>query len=582
MNACDSATANRASVQRKPVPIAKWLWRSYVRAAIVPLLVVEVSFLVIYWLGSNVIYSENVEAVGEISTEYLSDLSKREALNIEARLSGITALTTLFAAETRRALDGDEPLTQAQRARLATFPQGGLYTRSDNGTTASFYSAINTIGEVHYAKIGRLSVLDGFMSNAKASETLIASLYFNSWDSYNLIYPYIDAREMVEPRTDVRTYNFYYEADAAHNPSRSAVWTDAYVDPAGHGWLVSSLAPVWRGNKLEGVVGIDIQLETIVERLLALELPWNGYALLVGKDGHIIAMPPQAELDLNLKELKSHAYNGTVKTSTFKPDSFNIAKRSDTRALSIAMQQSAEGTINLDLNGPRLASFADIAGTHWKLVIVVPKSRVYADADHLNERLRLVGYVMLAGLLAFYAAFFAYLYFQAKRMSKIVAAPLEQIEQVLSRIRDGDYQQTFAGSKVAELETLGRHLVATGAQLGAARDQIVAQERLVAQALEQQRRINAEQTKFVRVMSHELRTPLAVIDSAAQIIERKADACTPEDLKRRAGKMRSATKRIALTLENLLSGTQKYQNCDLGEMENQSGHGSALTSEAQS
>lgn len=129
MKACDSATANRSSVDRKPVPIAKWLWRSYVRAAIVPLLVVELSFLVIYWLGSNVIYSENVEAVGEISTEYLSDLSRREALNIDARLSGIAALTTLFAAETRRALDGNEPLTPAQRARLAAFPEGGLYTR---------------------------------------------------------------------------------------------------------------------------------------------------------------------------------------------------------------------------------------------------------------------------------------------------------------------------------------------------------------------------------------------------------------------------------------------------------------------
>lgn len=582
MKACDSATANRSSVDRKPVPIAKWLWRSYVRAAIVPLLVVELSFLVIYWLGSNVIYSENVEAVGEISTEYLSDLSRREALNIDARLSGIAALTTLFAAETRRALDGNEPLTPAQRARLAAFPEGGLYTRIDNGTTASFYSAINTIGEQHYAKIGRLSVLDGFMSNAKASENLIASLYFNSWDSYNLIYPYIDAREMIEPRTDVRKYNFYYEADAVHNPSRSTVWTDAYVDPAGHGWLVSSLAPVWRGNKLEGVVGIDIKLATIVNRLLKLDLPWKGYAMLVGKDGHIIAMPPQAELDLNLKELKAHAYNGAVISSTFKPDSFNIAKRSDTRALSIAMQRSAEGTIDLDLNGPRLASFADIAGTHWKLVIVVPKARVYADANHLNERLRMVGYVMLAGLLAFYAAFFAYLYFQAKRMSKLVAAPLEQIEQVLARIREGDYQQSFAGSKVAELETLGQHLVSTGAELGAARDQIVAQERLVAQALEQQRRINAEQTTFVRVMSHELRTPLAVIDSAAQIIERKADACTPEDLKRRAGKMRSATKRIAMTLENLLSGTQKYQDCELDELKGQTDRNLNRTDEVQS
>jgi len=541
--------------------------------------VVEVSFLAIYWLGSGVIYSENVEAVGEISTDYLSDLSRREALNIDARLSGITALTTLFAAEARDALDGNHPLSRQQRARLAAFPEGGLYTHTDNGTTGSFYSAINRIGEQHYAKVGRLSVLDDFMANAKGSDAMIASLYFNSWDSYNLIYPYIDAHGMIDAKTDVREYNFYYEADAKHNPSRGAVWTDAYIDPAGHGWLVSSLAPVWRGNQLEGVVGIDIKLETIVERLLELDLPWKGYAMLVGKDGHIIAMPPQAELDLNLKELKAHEYNSIVTASTFKPDSFNIAKRPDTRALSDAMQRSAEGTINLNLNGPRLASFADIAGTHWKLVIVVPKAHVYADANDLNQRLRAVGYVMLAGLLAFYAAFFAFLYFQAKRMSKLVAAPLEEIDQVLSRIRDGNYDQSFAGSSVAELATLGQNLVKTGTELGEARDQIIKQERVVAQALEQQRRINAEQTNFVRVMSHELRTPLAIIDSAAQIIERKADTSPPEELRRRAGKMRSATKRIAATLENLLSGTQKYHDCGLTETVHAPGDRPAAPSE---
>lgn len=384
---------------------------------------------------------------------------------------------------------------------------------------------------------------------------------------------------MIDAKTDVREYNFYYEADAKHNPSRGAVWTDAYIDPAGHGWLVSSLAPVWRGNQLEGVVGIDIKLETIVERLLELDLPWKGYAMLVGKDGHIIAMPPQAELDLNLKELKAHEYNSIVTASTFKPDSFNIAKRPDTRALSDAMQRSAEGTINLNLNGPRLASFADIAGTHWKLVIVVPKAHVYADANDLNQRLRAVGYVMLAGLLAFYAAFFAFLYFQAKRMSKLVAAPLEEIDQVLSRIRDGNYDQSFAGSSVAELATLGQNLVKTGTELGEARDQIIKQERVVAQALEQQRRINAEQTNFVRVMSHELRTPLAIIDSAAQIIERKADTSPPEELRRRAGKMRSATKRIAATLENLLSGTQKYHDCGLTETVHAPGDRPAAPSE---
>lgn len=556
------ADSDPSESNKKRIPVAKWLWKSYVQAAIIPLLVVEASFLAVYWLGSSSIYKENVAAVGDISSTYLSDLARREALNIDARLTGIVSLTALFAAESRRALDGNQPLSVRQRARLANFPEGGLYTRDENGTTSSFYSAINRIGPEHFAKIGRLSALDDFMINTKRSEPLIASLYFNTADSYNLIYPYVDSREKIEPRTDVSKFNFYYEADAQHNPARTTVWTDAYIDPAGHGWLVSALAPVWRNNVLEGVVGIDIKLGTIVDRLRNLKLPWGAYAMLVGKGGHIIAMPPSAEADLKLKEMRDHEYRGIVATDTFKPDSFNIAKRLDTAPLFRAMQRQSHGTIDLNLNGPRLASFSSIGGTQWKLVIVAPQARVYADANNLNRRLHMAGYIMLAGLLFFYVIFFVFLYFRARRVSQLVAAPLQEIEQVLSRIRNGQHRQTFSGSKVAELDALGHNLITTGAQLGDAVDKIVQQQQFVSAALEQQNRINVEQTKFIRHISHELRTPLAVIDSAAQILERKADSIEPQELQRRLGKMRTAVKRIAETLESLLSHTQRERADD--------------------
>jgi len=34
-------------------------------------------------------------------------------------------------------------------------------------------------------------------------------------------------------RMNIPAYNFYYEADATHNPERSVRWTDVYLDPAG-------------------------------------------------------------------------------------------------------------------------------------------------------------------------------------------------------------------------------------------------------------------------------------------------------------------------------------------------------------
>lgn len=50
---------------------------------------------------------------------------------------------------------------------------------------------------------------------------------------------------------DIPIYNFYYLADLAHNPSKEVIWTDAYLDPAGAGWMISAIAPVYKGDFLE-------------------------------------------------------------------------------------------------------------------------------------------------------------------------------------------------------------------------------------------------------------------------------------------------------------------------------------------
>ncbi len=541
---------------RYPRPLRTVIWDSYIKTALIPLVVIELGFLAVYWYGSGIIYRDTMADGRQVSAAYMSDIARREAANIDARLVSIANLAKFFAATANRALRDDHPLSPTLRARLAPFPQGGLYTRSDNGTTASYYSAINRIGPSQWAKVARLSALDGFMMDAHASDPLIASLYVNTSDSYNLIYPYIDVRKLIEPRTDVRTFNFYYEADASHNPERGIVWTDAYIDPAGHGWLVSALAPIWNDNTLEGVVGIDVKLDTIVERLLTMDLPWAGYAMLISKDGRILAMPPAGERDLGLRDPRDHDYRDAIVSNTFKPDTFNIAQRKDTAPLLDAIRRQDDGTVPLNLKGAKLASFAHIAGTGWTLAIIVPTERVYAHAESLNARLRMTGLLMIGALLAFYVAFFALLYKRARRMSRQVAEPLETIDQLLGRIRQGDHRQSFTGSKIAEIDALGRNLVTTGIQLGEANEKIIRQERIVSDALAQQKRINEEQLELVRHISHELRTPLAIIDSTAQIIERKAETLAPNDLRVRSNKLRSATKRMATALERLLTGTE--------------------------
>jgi signal transduction histidine kinase len=534
------------------LPLQRWLWRSYLRSAIIPLLVIELTFLAIFWACNAYIYRENVATVRTVSGNFLSDVARRESLAIGSELEATSRQTTLFARQTLKALDGSYEPPAAEKRRYGPGKAGGLVTRYDNGGTASFYSNVTQIGPEQLDKVWRLAALDPLMIDIASSSPQIGSIYVNTWDSYNRIYPYFDVEAQYAPGMRIPSYNFYYEADAAHNPQRKTVWTDAYIDPAGHGWMVSSIAPVWRGSKLEAVVGIDVTLKTIIERLNGLDLPWDGYAILVDRKGGILALPPDGEQDFGLRELTSHRYSEAIMADTFKPDTFNINKRADTRALAEAMRKAPSGDAEIQFDGAHTASFSTIAGPGWRLVVIAPNSKIYADAEATRSRLRTIGFSMMGVLFVFYAVFFVYLAGRARAMSARVAAPLAGINELIDKIGAGDFRQVFGGSRVSELDDLGHRLVETGEKLAEADEQIQEQERIVTRALARQTQINDEMVRFVRIMSHELRTPLSVIDSSAQIIDRKAGSLEVPDLKARSQKVRGAVRRISDLLQDMV------------------------------
>ena len=143
---------------------------------------------------------------------------------------------------------------------------------------------------------------------------------------------------------NIPDFNFYYEADARHNPTRAVVWTDAYVDPAGKGWLVSAIAPAYRGDFLEAVVGADVTIDRIVDDVLSQHIPWQGFLLLIGKSGTLLALPPQGEPLFKLRELTAHDYVDAIRADTFKPEEFNVYRRADLAEIGALLRTQPSGS----------------------------------------------------------------------------------------------------------------------------------------------------------------------------------------------------------------------------------------------
>lgn len=97
------------TVEHKPsvsprLPLSKWIWQSYAKTALVPVLLVELALIVIY-VGSNYWSREqNLLLLRQESMEALQRIAGQHAHVISEHLETIDQLTKIYADQARMAL----------------------------------------------------------------------------------------------------------------------------------------------------------------------------------------------------------------------------------------------------------------------------------------------------------------------------------------------------------------------------------------------------------------------------------------------------------------------------------------------
>ncbi|CEG54143.1 Signal transduction histidine kinase [Stutzerimonas xanthomarina] len=447
----------------KPNGLRQWIWRAFVRSALIPLVLVETALIAIYLLTNNAIRDAQVEHLRETALNDLQAAVSLESRLISEQLSQVSSLTQLYRNLTAQTLQSEAP---QQTPNLALSDDGVRYSPSDDGGAAVFYSNATAPERHDLQKIARLRQLEPLMKEIEARNPLVASLYFNSWDSFNHIYPWFFTLDQYPADMDIPKYNFYYLADAKHNPSRGVVWTDVYLDPAGHGWMMSATAPVYHGDFLEGVVGIDITVSGILEQIGQVQVPWGGYAMLVSDDLSIMALPEPGEADFGLAELTEHSYLDAIRREVFKPEDFQLDRRPETAELAAAISGASSGVQQVMLGGrPQLVAWTTVAQTGWHLLAVVDEAAVFRQTNALASRYQQIGYLLIAGLVLFYIGFFALMWLRARQLSGALLTPIAGISRMLGEIGVGRWQPQPAQSQIRELDEMCRHTQDIGSRL---------------------------------------------------------------------------------------------------------------------
>lgn len=205
---------------------------------------------------------------------------------------------------------------------------GVMYKKRNDGKSAIFVSGFHKVDDIIKRNVYITEPLDSIFKaiidfSHKRLDSNIVQVYYNDRFSYNRIYPYLDVLVQFEPKIDITKFNFYYLADINHNPEKKAVWIlEPYVDPAGRGWMISCIAPVYHNDTLEGVLGVDITIKNIISKYL------NGKhndVMIITKSGTIVAVNKYISDLLLLPPFEEHKYFGTIKENTLKSETHKVS-----------------------------------------------------------------------------------------------------------------------------------------------------------------------------------------------------------------------------------------------------------------
>ncbi|TCO78729.1 methyl-accepting chemotaxis protein [Marinisporobacter balticus] len=225
------------------------------------------------------------------------------------------------------------------------------------------------------------------------------SIYLGTENKDMFIFPNAQFDEGYDP-----TQRPWYQDAVGKN---DLIWTDPYIDATTGKQIITVAKPVYNsfnGNEFVGVLAVDISLETLAEKVNAIQIGKRGYPVVLDRSLNIMTHKN--------KEL--------------------IGKPTGVKELDEAVKEKNEGVIDYkrEENGKmeqKFAAFTKLEKLGWTVFSAIYVDEIKEDLDGLLWNTLLIGIISLL-----IALFISYLF--SKGLTKHIKLLLVDME----RIKDGD------------------------------------------------------------------------------------------------------------------------------------------------
>lgn len=295
-------------------------------------------------------------------------------------------------------------------------------------------------GSESQAENALLGNLEGIFSVMYESIPEISSIYTAHESGANIGYDRNAALKTGIGAFDCRNLTWYRSVKETGNLYVSKTYPDSF----GRGLTVTLAQPIWVNGKLNGVLGVDLLIESINSEILNTQYGAGGYAILLDGDGDVISAK-----GLSKEGDSSSSFLGTGSEA----------------ALS-AMKTKESGYVESRIGQQDVyILYAPVPVTGWKLAVVMPVDEMLKPAEEADQAIRTISEntlndmdriirrlnLTMLGLFLILAAVFAAV---VRGVCDRVSQPILTLSRDVENIGDGNLDYTSGVRTGDEIELL--------------------------------------------------------------------------------------------------------------------------------
>jgi len=219
------------------------------------------------------------------------------------------------------------------------------------------------------------------------------SIYFASPNKKLKIVPSVSLPSDFDP-----TSRDWYKI--AEEVRAGVVWSEPYVDTATEEYIITASRAIVSDNKVVGVLGVDINLTKLTDRVSEMDIGFNGYPFLIGLDGTAIVHPTKRGEDLS--------------SLPFIDKMLTSEKESD--------------TIRYELDGDeKVLVYNTVPKTNWKVGSAYSMEDLIQSSKEI-ERLLIVTALITLAIMLVLVVF----------ISNKITKPIKQLQKTVTDVSTGD------------------------------------------------------------------------------------------------------------------------------------------------